>query len=77
VLEALVDAGPRLIVRHGVSDLHRAVVEDRGAAAGEPERRLEPARARRTHRLLVSGGDRVALCERDGGAGARDPERLR
>ena len=43
-LEALVDAGARLGVGHGVADLHRPVVEDRRAPAGEPQRGLEAVR---------------------------------
>jgi hypothetical protein len=75
-LEARVDAGARLVVRHRVPDLHRPVVEDRGAPAREPQRRLEAVPARCPHRLLVALRDGVSLRERHRGAGQGDPERL-
>jgi hypothetical protein len=75
-LEALVDAGTRLVVWHGVADLHGAVVEDRRAPAGQPQGRLEALLACRPHRLVVAGRHGVALGERDRGARVGDPERL-
>jgi hypothetical protein len=72
-----VDALARLVVGHRVPDFHRAIVEDRRAAAGQAQRRLEAVLSGRPDGGLVPRGDSIALRERDRGARPRNPERLR
>ena len=76
-LEALVDAGLRVRIGHGVGELERPLVEDRGAPAGQPQDRPEATRPRRRQRLRVAGRQGVALGERHHGGRPRQPQRLR